>query len=282
MRQSCGGIKRMLNQVKIKQLTKSIFRKSGRNNFGRITVRHRRSGAKKIFRTLNRFYSLVGEEATVSQISRDPNRSSFIGLIRFKRIGVLSYMTLPRNIDVGYVFKVEKKFKPGSRYKTLSGYSYPLKTLPTSIPLYNVEIRPGCGGQVARAAGTSAQIVRKLSPSKRTKGAGCPVFIGLGLPSGKTLFVSGSCYGTIGKVSNQHHHKKNLMLAGTSYHKGWRPSVRGVAMNPVDHPHGGGEGKTSGGRPSVSPWGHPTKGAKTRSRKKKLAEIKLFKKMRRK
>ncbi len=234
----------------VKSLTVGLTKSGGRNNNGRITARHIGGGHKRSYRLVDFKRTKFDVPATVERIEYDPNRSAFIALIRYED-GEQSYILAPQRLAPGdQVIAGEKTdIKPGN--------AMPLKNIPVGTILHNVEMKPGKGGQIARAAGAYVQLVGKDSGYAQLK-----------LRSGELRMVRAECMATVGAVSNQDHQNVNYGKAGRKRWLGKRPSVRGVAMNPVDHPHGGGEGKTSGGRHPVSPWGKPTKGARTRSKKK--------------
>lgn len=233
-----------------KPLTISLKRKSGRNNYGRITVRHRGGGHKKLYRIIDFKRDKDNIPAKVKTIEYDPNRSARIALLSYSD-GEYRYIIAPIGLKVGdtVLSGSDADIKPGNSLK--------LKDIPVGTIVHNVEMRPGKGGQLARSAGTYAQLLSK-------EGAYCH----LRLPSGEIRLVLAECKATIGQVSNPEHENIKIGKAGRARWFGVRPTVRGVAMNPIDHPHGGGEGKTSGGRHPVSPWGMPTKGYKTRKKNK--------------
>ena len=231
-----------------KSLVEGLTGKGGRSNNGRITVRFRGGGAKKLYRLVD-FKRTKQGSATVERLEYDPNRTAFIALIKYDD-GVLSYILAPQRLKAGDVVVTGEKVdvKPGN--------VMPLRSMPVGTIIHNVELKPGKGGQMARSAGAYAQLVGRDAGYAQIR-----------LGSGELRMVLDSCLATVGAVSNQDHMNQNLGKAGRVRHMGFRPHVRGVAMNPVDHPHGGGEGKTSGGRHPVTPWGKPTKGRKTRSNK---------------
>ncbi len=233
----------------IKTLTEGLKSSGGRNNTGRITVRFRGGGHKRAYRIIDFKRRKLGVPATVERLEYDPNRSAFIALIKYQD-GELSYILAPQRLAVGDTVVSDKSVdvKPGN--------AAPLGTLPVGTIVHNVELKPGKGGQIARSAGTFAQIVG------RDQG-----YVVLRLNSGEQRLVHGTCLGSIGAVSNPDHMNTSIGKAGRKRWLGRRPHNRGVVMNPVDHPHGGGEGRTSGGRHPVTPWGKPTKGKKTRSNK---------------
>ena len=234
----------------VKALTEGKSSKGGRNNLGRVTARYQGGGHKKSYRLVDFKRRKFEVEATVERLEYDPNRTAFIALIKYDD-GELSYILAPQRLAAGdKVISSEKgvDVKPGN--------AMPLQYIPVGSIVHNVEMKPGKGGQMARSAGTYVQLVG------RDQGMAI-----LRLNSGEQRLVPGSCLATIGAVSNPDHINTNDGKAGRSIWKGKRPHVRGVAMNPVDHPHGGGEGRTSGGRHPVTPWGKPTKGKRTRSNK---------------
>jgi large subunit ribosomal protein L2 len=234
----------------VKGLTEGLSSKGGRNNTGRVTTRFRGGGHKRTYRMIDFKRRKLDMSAVVERVEYDPNRTAFIALIKYED-GELSYILAPQRLAVGdSVIAGEKSVdvKPGN--------AMPLASMPVGTIIHNVELKPGKGGQVARSAGSYAQLVG------RDQGMAI-----LRLNSGEQRIVHGSCFATVGAVSNPDHGNINDGKAGRSRWRGRRPHNRGVAMNPVDHPHGGGEGRTSGGRHPVSPWGKPTKGKRTRSNK---------------
>ena len=234
----------------VKSLTVGQSKAGGRNNRGRITVRHQGGGHKNSYRLIDFKRRKFDIEAVVERIEYDPNRTSYIALVKYND-GELAYIIAPQRLAVG------DKVISGERTDVLPGNAMILKNIPVGTLVHNVELKPGKGGQFARAAGSYAQLVGKDGG-----------FAQLKLRSGEIRLVHAECLATIGAVSNPDHQNRVIGKAGRSRWLGIRPTVRGVAMNPVDHPLGGGEGKTSGGRHPVSPWGWNTKGKKTRSRKK--------------
>lgn len=234
----------------LKTLTKGLISSGGRNNRGRVTVRHRGGGHKRLYRFIDFKRLRDGESAEVERIEYDPNRTAFIALIRYES-GGFSYIIAPQKLVKGSLVS------SGINSDIRIGNTLELKDIPVGTVVHNVEMKSGKGAQIARAAGTSVQILGRDSG-----------YIQLRLSSGEIRMVKGECRATIGVVSNPDQKNISLSKAGRNRWLGRRPSVRGVAMNPVDHPHGGGEGKTSGGRHPVTPWGKPTKGHKTRSKKK--------------
>jgi large subunit ribosomal protein L2 len=233
-----------------KPLTEGKKRISGRNNKGRMTLRRRGGGAKKLYRKIDFKRDKRDIEARVETIEYDPNRSARIALLCYKD-GDRRYILAPDTLKVG------DKVSAGNKVKVSAGNSMPIGKIPMGTIVHNVELYPGRGGQMARSAGTFIQLVGK-------EGKNCIVK----LPSGETRIINERCFATIGQVGNQDHLNVSLGKAGRSRWSGRRPKVRGVAMNPIDHPHGGGEGRSSGGRHPVSPWGVPTKGYKTRKKNK--------------
>ena len=233
-----------------KSLTEGLTKKGGRNNTGRITARRRGGGHKRLYRQVDFKRQKYDVPATVERIEYDPNRTAFIALIAYED-GEKSYILAPQRLNVGDVVIAAERadVKPGN--------AMPLRSIPIGTIVHNVELKPGAGGKMARAAGTYVQLVG------RDRGYGL-----LKLSSGEVRMVRQECMATIGAVSNPDQSNIKLGKAGRKRWLGKRPAVRGVAMNPIDHPHGGGEGRTSGGRHPVTPWGKPTKGKRTRSNKK--------------
>ena len=234
----------------VKTLTEGLRAKGGRNNYGRITVRWRGGGHKRTYRTIDFRRRKFDVSATVERLEYDPNRTAFIALIRYDD-GEQAYILAPQRLQPG------DKVVSGERADIKPGNAMPLKNIPVGTIVHNVELKPGRGGQMARAAGTYVQLVGR--------DAGLAL---LRMASGEVRMVRTECMATIGAVSNPDQQNISIGKAGRNRWKGRRPSVRGVAMNPVDHPHGGGEGRTSGGRHPVTPWGKSTKGKKTRHNKK--------------
>jgi len=233
----------------VKQLTEGLTKSGGRNNAGRITARRRGGGHKRTYRIVDFKRRKFDIAATVERLEYDPNRSAFIALVKYDD-GELSYVLAPQRLGVG------DKIISGNKVDVKPGNAMPLKSIPVGTIIHNVELKAGKGGQIARSAGTFAQLVGRDQS-----------YAILRLTSGEQRLVHGECMATVGAVSNPDQSNINLAKAGRSRWLGKRPSVRGVAMNPIDHPHGGGEGRTSGGRHPVTPWGKPTKGRKTRSNK---------------
>jgi len=233
-----------------KSLLEPIKKSGGRNNKGRITAYQRGGGHKRRFRRIDFKRNKYDIPARVASIEYDPNRSARIALLHYAD-GEKRYIVAPSDIRVSDVLMA------GENVEIRSGNSMPLANMPLGTTVHNVEMRPGKGAQMVRSAGSMAQVVAKEGGKATLK-----------MPSGEVRTVPERCYATIGQVSNVDH--KNIVLgkAGASRWRGRRPNVRGVAMNPVDHPMGGGEGRSSGGRHPCTPWGKPTKGYKTRSKRK--------------
>jgi large subunit ribosomal protein L2 len=239
----------------VKTLTEGLSSKGGRNNHGRITARRRGGGHKRRYRIVDFKRRKFDMPATIERIEYDPNRTAFIALIKYED-GELNYILAPQRIGVG------DKVISGERTDVKPGNAMPMANIPVGTIIHNVEMKPGRGGQIARSAGAYAQLVGRDAGYAQIK-----------LASGELRMVRAECLATIGAVSNPDQANIKLGKAGRKRWLGKRPSVRGVVMNPVDHPHGGGEGRTSGGRHPVTPWGKPTKGRKTRSNKKTDALI---------
>ena len=234
-----------------KSLLEPLKKHSGRNSYGRITVRHRGGGNRTKYRVVDFKRLKDGVNATVQSIEYDPNRSAYIALIQYED-GVKSYIIAPHGLKVGDVIcSVDgADIKPGNALK--------IKSIPVGTLIHNIELFPGRGAQLVRAAGNSAQLMAKENGYAQVR-----------LPSGEVRMVSLECKATIGQVGNLDHENMSIGKAGRKRHMGWRPTVRGVVMNPCDHPHGGGEGKSPVGMPGpVTPWGKPTLGYKTRKKNK--------------
>ena len=232
-----------------KALTEGQSKKGGRNNRGRITMRRQGGGHKQSYRIIDfkrRKFDIPG---TVLNLQYDPNRTAFIALIEY-RDGEKAYILAPQRLAEGdtIIASESADVKPGN--------AMPLRAMPVGTIIHNIEMKPGKGGQIARSAGTYAQLVGRDGGYAQIR-----------LKSGEMRMIHQTCMASVGAVSNPDHMNINLGKAGRKRWLGKRPQVRGVAMNPVDHPHGGGEGRTSGGRHPVTPWGKPTKGARTRSNK---------------
>ncbi len=225
-------------------------RNSGRNNQGRITVRHRGGGHKQRYRLIDFKRNKDGIKATVERLEYDPNRTSHIALLLYAD-GERRYIIAPKGVAAGAVLR------SGPDAPIQAGNCMPLRNIPVGTLIHCVELKPGKGAQMARSAGASVQFVAREGG-----------YATLRLRSGEMRKVPIECRATIGEVGNHEHALRSLGKAGAQRWRGVRPTVRGVAMNPVDHPHGGGEGRTSGGRHPVSPWGQPTKGHKTRQNKR--------------
>ena len=234
----------------VKALTEGLNKSGGRNNKGRVTSRRRGGGHKRLYRIIDFKRVKFDAPATVERIEYDPNRSAFIALLKYED-GEQAYILAPQRLQEGDTVIAANRadIKPGN--------AMPMENMPVGTIIHNVEMKPGKGGQMARAAGTYVQLIGKDSG-----------YAQLRLTSGELRMVPAKCMATVGAVSNSDNQNINLSKAGRKRWMGKRPQVRGVAMNPVDHPHGGGEGRTSGGRHPVSPWGKPTKGARTRRKKK--------------
>jgi large subunit ribosomal protein L2 len=234
----------------VKGLTEGEHSSGGRNNHGRITSRFRGGGHKQAYRLIDFKRRKYDVGAVVERLEYDPNRTAFIALIKYAD-GELSYILAPQRLKVGdpVVSGLRVDIKPGN--------AMPLAAIPVGTIIHNIELKVGAGGKMARSAGTFAQLVGKDQGYAQVK-----------LTSGELRIVRAECMATIGAVSNADHQNEQIGKAGRSRWLGRKPHNRGVVMNPVDHPHGGGEGRTSGGRHPVTPWGKPTKGYKTRSNKR--------------
>lgn len=231
----------------VKHLTEGLTKSGGRNNRGKVTAYHRGGGHKRLYRVVDFKRRKFDMPATVERIEYDPNRTAFIALIRYED-GELAYILAPQRLNVG------DTVVSGERVDIKPGNAMPLANMPIGTIVHNVELKLGRGGQLARAAGAYVQLVG------RDQG-----YAILRLNSGEMRMVHAGCMATVGAVSNPDNANISIGKAGRNRWKGRRPTVRGVAMNPIDHPHGGGEGRTSGGRHPVTPWGKSTKGMKTRS-----------------
>ncbi len=234
----------------VKTLTEGLTKSGGRNNYGRITARRRGGGHKRTYRIIDFKRRKFDVPATVERLEYDPNRTAFIALLRYED-GEQAYILAPQRLAPG------DQVIAGEKTDVKPGNAMPLRSVPIGTIVHNVELKAGAGGKLARSAGTYVQLVGR--------DAGYAL---LRLSSGEVRMVRAECMATVGAVSNPDQANINLGKAGRKRWLGKRPAVRGVAMNPVDHPHGGGEGRTSGGRHPVTPWGKPTKGRKTRSNKK--------------
>ena len=234
-----------------RSLLEPLKNKSGRNNYGRITVRHRGGANRRKYRVIDFKRSKFDVPAEVVSLEYDPNRSAHIALIKYED-GVKSYILAPAGLKVG------DKVMAGPDADIKPGNALPLINIPTGTVIHNVELYPGRGGQLARAAGNAAQLMAKEGE-----------YALLRLPSGELRKVPATCMATVGQVGNLDHENVKIGNAGRKRHMGWRPTVRGSVMNPNDHPHGGGEGKSPIGHPGpVTPWGKPALGYKTRNKKK--------------
>ena len=233
-----------------KPLTRGISKTGGRNNEGHQTLRFRGGGHKRLYRSIDFRRDKRGIPARVASIEYDPNRSARIALLVYAD-GEKRYILAPDGLAVGATLVAAEKAE------IIPGNALPLKSIPLGALVHNVELKPGHGGQMVRAAGSGAQLMAKEGK-----------YVTLRLPSGEMRMVLAACWATVGQVGNVDHSNVSVGKAGRTRWAGRRPHVRGTAMNPVDHPHGGGEGKTKGGRHPVSPWGQPTKGYKTRRNKR--------------
>jgi len=244
------GFEEITTNTPFKALTEGLSKKAGRNNHGLITMRRRGGGHKRLYRIIDFKRDRLGIPAVVETVEYDPNRSAYIALLKYVD-GQRRYIIAPEGVTVGatLVNKEDAALEPGN--------VLPLGKLPMNTFVHNVELKPGKGAQIARAAGTQCEIVAREGDYTHLK-----------LPSGEIRRVRSECTATLGRVGNPDHNKVVSGSAGRSRWLGKRPKVRGVAMNPVDHPHGGGEGRTSGGGHPVSPWGKKAKGKKTRNNKR--------------
>ena len=233
----------------VKKLTEGLTKSGGRNNTGRITARRIGGGHKRTYRQIDFKRMKWDMSATVERLEYDPNRTAFIALINYED-GEQAYIIAPQRLAPG------DKVIAGKKVDVKPGNAMPLASMPIGTIIHNVEMKVGKGAQIARSAGTYAQLVGRDHGYAQIR-----------LSSGELRLIRGECMATVGSVSNPDNQNQKLAKAGRSRWLGKRPSVRGVAMNPIDHPHGGGEGRTSGGRHPVTPWGKPTKGKKTRSNK---------------
>lgn len=233
-----------------KALLEPQSKSGGRNNKGRITTRHRGGGHKQHYRVIDFRRNKDAIKAVVERLEYDPNRTANIALLKYAD-GERRYIIAPKGVKPG------DELMSGASAPIRAGNALALRNVPLGSVVHCIELKPGKGGQIARSAGTSAQLVAREG-----------TYATLRLRSGEMRRVLSDCRATLGEVSNSEHNLRSLGKAGATRWRGVRPTVRGVAMNPVDHPHGGGEGKTSGGRHPVSPWGMPTKGHKTRSNKR--------------
>jgi large subunit ribosomal protein L2 len=246
---TCSAFDEITRKKAEKSLLKSIKRSGGRNSLGRMTVRHRGGGHKRRYRLIDFKRDKDGIPGRVAFIENDPNRSANIALLHYMD-GEKRYILAPHKLQVGH------RVVSGRGAEIRRGNAVPLREIPLGTYIHNIELNIGHGGQLARSAGSYAQLMAKEGKYAQIK-----------LPSGEVRMVLQDCKATIGQVGNMDHENISIGKAGRNRWLGRRPRVRGVAMNPVDHPHGGGEGKSSGGRHPVTPWGVPTKGYKTRVRK---------------
>jgi large subunit ribosomal protein L2 len=233
-----------------KSLLETRKSKAGRNMYGRLTVRHRGGGHKRFYRLIDFKRDKHGVPAKVASIEYDPNRSARIALLHYKD-GEKRYMLATTNLAVGMTVV------SGPAVEPTEGNALPLNRIPAGLPVHNIELIPGRGGKLVRGAGMSAEIMAIESGFAQVR-----------LPSGEIRLIRENCYGTVGQVGNLDHQNISLGKAGRKRWLGIRPTVRGVVMNPIDHPHGGGEGRTSGGGHPRTPWGEMTKGKKTRNKRK--------------
>ena len=233
-----------------KTLTEGLSKSGGRNSKGRKTSRHRGGGAKRLYRKIDFRRRKDGVPAKVASIEYDPNRSAYIALLHYAD-GEKRYILAPQRLRVG------AQLESGPGVEINVGNALPLAGMPIGTVVHNVELEPGRGGQLGRAAGASIQLMAKEQGMATLR-----------LPSGEMRLVRADCRATVGSIGNADHQNVKIGKAGRKRHMGVRPQTRGTAMNPVDHPHGGGEGKTSGGRHPVTPWGQPTRGYKTRNNKR--------------
>jgi len=231
-------------------LTEKKAKINGRNNYGRVTVRHRGGAHKRQYRVIDFKRDKDGIAGRIERIEYDPNRSAHIALVLYKD-GERRYILAPKGVEIGteIVSGTQAPIKPGN--------AMPLRLIPVGSTIHNVELKQGRGGQIGRSAGAAIQLIAREG-----------IYAQVRLRSGEVRKVHVDCRATIGEVGNSEHNLRNIGKAGAMRWRGWRPTVRGTAMNPVDHPHGGGEGRTKGGRHPVSPWGMPTKGYKTRANKR--------------
>ena len=244
-----------------KSLTEGLPKKAGRNNNGRVTSRRRGGGVKRLYRIIDFKRNKIGIPATVAEIEYDPNRTARIALLHYAD-GEKRYILAPVGLKQGDVVMSGVDTRTGQVADIKPGNALEMSRIPVGTVLHNIELSPGRGGQLCRSAGTYAQLVAKEGK-----------YALLRLPSGEVRRVLASCIATVGQVGNISHENISLGKAGRNRWLGRRPQVRGVAMNPIDHPLGGGEGRSSGGRHPVSPWGMPAKGYKTRDRKKPSSRL---------
>lgn len=239
----------------LRALTVALKKHAGRNNTGRITTRHQGGGADRRYRVIDWKRNKRGIPGVVEALEYDPNRSAFIARVLYKD-GERRYILCPDGLTKGATIVAD------AAADVQIGNSMPLKSVPFGTFVHNIELRPGKGGQVARSAGVYAQLIGRVDG-----------YAQLRMPSGEMRRVLEDCFATIGQVSNPDHFNESIGKAGRSRHRGVRPTVRGMTMNPCDHPHGGGEGRSKGGHHPVSPWAQPTKGYKTRKNKRTAKDI---------
>jgi len=252
MRQKTGlTFEELTTTVPHKPLVQSMKKSGGRNSRGRVSIRHRGGGHKRLYRIIDFKRDKIDVSGVVETIEYDPNRSAFISLIKY-RDGERRYILSPEDLKVGQaIISADKQMD------VLPGNAMPLRYIPLGTIIHNIEMRKAKGGQMAKAAGSGAQILAKEGDYAQIR-----------LPSSEIRTIHLDCRATVGQVGNVQHQNISIGKAGRNRWKGKRPHVRGTAMNPIDHPHGGGEGKAKGGRDPVSPWGQPTKGYKTRRNKR--------------
>ncbi|MDZ7760949.1 MAG: 50S ribosomal protein L2 [Desulfovermiculus sp.] len=260
--QTMSSFQELSNVQPEASLTQGLPRKSGRNNYGRMTSRRRGGGHKRRYRIIDFKRNKRDVPANVATIEYDPNRSARIALLHYSD-GEKRYILAPKGLKVG------DRIMAGDNADITSGNALPCAKIPQGTVIHNLELYPGRGGQMCRSAGAYAQLMDKEGKYALVK-----------LPSGEIRQVLASCYATVGQVGNVEHESLNMGKAGRNRYLNKRPKVRGVAMNPVDHPLGGGEGRSSGGRHPVTPWGVPTKGYKTRNKKKPSSKFIVRKRQR--
>lgn len=259
--QTVSDFEEITRSVPEKSLTQGLSKKAGRNNGGRVTSRRRGGGVKRLYRIIDFKRNKPGIEARVAEIEYDPNRTARIALLHYTD-GEKRYILAPAGLNQGDVVMSGVNERTGQIADIKPGNALEMARIPVGTIVHNVELAPGKGGQMCRSAGTYAQLIAKEGK-----------YALLRLPSGEVRKVLASCMATIGQVGNVQHENISLGKAGRNRWLGRRPKVRGVAMNPIDHPLGGGEGRSSGGRHPVSPWGMPAKGYKTRDKKKASSRL---------
>lgn len=255
--QAASDFAEITKDVPEKSLLRAMRKRGGRNNYGRVTAWHRGGGHKRRYRLIDFRRDKFGIPGKVFSIEYDPNRSARIALIHYAD-GDKRYILAPKGLNVGGLIE------SGPNAEMRVGNALPIEKITLGSVIHNIELRPGRGAQLVRSAGAAAQLVAKEGSYAHVR-----------LPSGEVRMIHLRCYATVGEVGNSDHENVSLGKAGKNRWRGWRPHVRGVAMNPLDHPMGGGEGKSSGGRHPCTPWGVPTKGKKTR--KKKLSDKLILK-----